>query len=243
MNFQAFHPQNPSPKEDKMQKNTSLLFGVTLIVLALLALGGNLLFSTTDIKVFHTWPLAVIGAGLLFCVPPFVFRKQRGLGGLFIPGVPVLTTGLLLFAASLTGNWGLWGAFWPLEVIGVAVGFVMAAIFLRVVWLMIPASIVGLIGLVLQFCALTGQWASWAVLWTVVPFSVGLPLLLIGIFQKIDGLKLAGLIITGFAGLAFAAMSAIIVTSSWLTKIVGPAIILALGLFMIFSALFKKKEA
>jgi hypothetical protein len=108
---------------------------------------------------------------------------------------------------------------------------------------MVPASIVGLTGLVLLFCSLTGLWASWAVLWTVVPLSVGLPLLLIGIFQKNDGVKLAGLILTGFAGLAFAAMSAFIVTSSWLTKIVGPVIILALGLFMVVSALMRKKVA
>ncbi|MBI4731760.1 MAG: hypothetical protein HY781_06475 [Chloroflexi bacterium] len=228
-----------------MHKNASLLFGVTLIALALLALAGNLLAGATGVDImragFHTWPLAVVGAGLLFCVPPFIFRQQKGLGGLFIPGLPVLTTGILLFVASVTGNWGLWGTLWPLEVIGVALGFVMAAIFLRVVWLMVPASIVGLTGMVLLFCSLTGLWAAWAVLWTVVPFSVGLPLLIIGIFQKNDGVKLAGLIVTGFAGLAFAAMSAIIVTTSWLTKIVGPVIILALGVFMVVSALVKKK--
>ena len=230
-----------------MQKNTSLLFGVTLIALAMLALAGNLLAGASGNDLlrtgFHTWPLAVIGIGLLFCVPPFIFRQQKGLGGLFIPGIPVLTTGGLLFAASLTGNWGLWGTLWPLEVIGVALGFVMAAIFLRVVWLMVPASIVGLTGLVLLFCSLTGLWISWAVLWTVVPFAVGLPLLLIGIFQKIEGVKLAGLILVGFAGLAFTAMSAVIVSSSWLTRILGPAAILILGVFMVGSALLKKKDA
>jgi hypothetical protein len=30
---------------------------------------------------------------------------------------------------------------------------------------------------VLQFCALTGLWNAWAVLWTVEPLSVGLSLL------------------------------------------------------------------
>jgi hypothetical protein len=229
-----------------MQKNASLLFGVTLIALALLALAGNLLVGRTGEELmrtgFHTWPLGVIGIGLLFCIPPFLFRQQKGLGGLFIPGLPVLVTGGLLFAASVTGNWGLWGTLWPLEVIGVALGFVLAAIFLSVVWLMIPASIVGLTGLVLLFCSLTGFWASWAVLWTVVPFSVGLPLLLIGIFHKNEGLKLAGLILAGFAGLAFTAMSAFIASSSWITKVLGPAVILILGVFMILSALLKKKE-
>lgn len=228
-----------------MQKNTSLLFGITLVILAFLALGGNLLarMGGGGVSAFHSWPLAVIGGGLLFCVPPFIFRQNRGLGGLFIPGVPVLTTGLLLFAASVTGNWSLWGIFWPLEVIGVAVGFVMAAIFLRVVWLTIPASIIGLTGLVLQFCAFTGLWAAWAVLWTVVPFSVGLPLLLIGIFRKMDGVKLAGIIVIAFAGLAFAVMAAIIGSSSPIITIGGPVLILLVGAIMIISALFGKKNA
>ncbi len=228
-----------------MQKNTSLLFGITLVILAFLALGGNLLarMGSGGASAFHSWPLAVIGGGLLFCIPPFIFRQNKGLGGLFIPGLPVLTTGLLLFAASMTGHWSLWGIFWPLEVIGVAVGFVMAAIFLRVVWLTIPASIVGLTGLALQFCAVTGLWAAWAVLWTVVPFSVGLPLLLIGIFHKMDGVKLAGMIVIAFAGLAFAAMAAILGSSSPVITIGGPVLILTVGVIMIVSALFGKKIA
>jgi hypothetical protein len=229
-----------------MQKKASLLFGVTLIILALLALAGNLLWDVSGIDLlksgFRTWPLAVIGAGLLFCIPPFLFRDHKGLGGLFIPGIPVLVTGGLLFAASTTGNWSLWGTWWALEVIALAVGFVLAVIFLRVVWLTVPASIIGFTGLVLLFCSITGLWISWAVLWTVIPFSVGLPLLVIGLFQKNEGVKLAGLIVTGFAGLAFTAMSAFVVTSSWLTKVAGPAVILLLGLFMVVSSLLTKKN-
>ena len=229
-----------------MHKKASLLFGLTLVALAVLALAANLLVDLTG---FHaarsglsTWPLFVVGAGLLFCIPPFLFRKQTGLGGLFIPGIPVLTTGILLFVASVTGNWGLWAAWWPMEVIGVALGFILAAIFLRVVWLMLPASIVGLTGLVLLFCALTGMWSAWAVLWTVVPFSVGLPMLLIGIFQKNDGVKLAGIILCGFAGLAFAAMSAFLASASLVVRLIGPVVILALGALLIVSALVKKPE-
>jgi hypothetical protein len=229
-----------------MQKKVALLFGVTLVALALLMLVGNLLTGITDNNVFHTgfhtWPLAVIGVGLLFCVPPIIFREQKGLGGLFIPGLPLLTTGCLLFVSSITSNWALWGKLWPLEIIGLSLGFVMATIFLRVIWLMLPASIVGLTGLVLLFCSLTGFWVSWAVLWTVIPLSVGLPLLLIGIFQQHDGVKLAGLIVSGFAGLAFTAMSAVIASSSWITKLGGPVIIFLLGVFMIGSTMFRKRD-
>jgi len=175
----------------------------------------------------------------LFCIPPFLFPRQRGLSGLFMPGIPTLTTGFLLFIASVSGYWTIWARLWPLEVLSVAVAFVLMAIYLKVPWLMIPASIVGFTGLVLQFCAATGWWSSWAVLWTVEPFAVGLPLLLIGILKRIEGVKLAGIILCGLAGLAFAAMSTFLVTSLWITRLIGPVLVLGLGAVLIFSAFVK----
>jgi hypothetical protein len=225
-----------------MQKKASLLIGVTLIALGVLALAGNLLIRANGIGFllgFRAWPIFVVGAGLLFCLPPFIFPKQRGLSGLFMPGIPTLTTGMLLFVASVTGNWSIWAYLWPLEVISVAIGFVLMAIFLKVPWLMIPASVVGLTGLVLQFCAITGWWSSWAVLWTVEPLAVGLPLLVIGLIKKIEGVKLAGIILCGLAGLAFAAMSTVLVTSLWITRLIGPALVLGLGALLVVSALMK----
>jgi hypothetical protein len=223
-----------------MQKKASLLIGVTLIVLGILALAGNLLIRAAGSGIllgFRAWPIFVVGAGLLFCIPPFLFPQQRGLSGLFVPGIPALTTGVLLFIASVTGYWSIWTYLWPLEVLSVAAAFVLMAVFLKVPWLMIPASIVGFTGLVLQFCAATGWWSSWAVLWTVEPFAVGLPLLLIGIARKIEGVKLAGIILCGLAGLAFAAMSSFLVTSLWITRLIGPALVLGMGIVLIVSAL------
>lgn len=225
-----------------MQKKASLLVGLTLVALGVLALVANLVIQVNGIGAlasFRAWPIIVVGAGLLFCLPPFLFPSQRGLSGLFIPGLPVLTTGTILFLASISGNWGIWATAWPLEVLSVAAGFVMMAIFMRIPWLMIPASIVGFTGLVLQFCALTGYWSSWAVLWTVEPFAVGLPLLLIGLFKRIEGLKLAGLILCGLAGIAFAGMSSLLVTSLWVTRLVGPAVVLGVGILLVILAMRK----
>ena len=94
-----------------MQKKASLLVGLTLIVLGVLALAANLLIRANGVGFllgFRAWPIIVMGAGLLFCLPPFLFREQRGLSGLFIPGLPILTTGMLLFLASVSGNWSIW---------------------------------------------------------------------------------------------------------------------------------------
>jgi hypothetical protein len=228
-----------------MQKKVSLLFGVALILIALVALAGNLLTRTLGVGIglgFRAWPIFVIASGLFFCVPPFIYNHSRGLSGLFIPGIPTLTTGMLLFFASITGHWSIWAVLWPLEVLSVALGFALMAVFLRNPWLSIPASIIGVTGLVLQFCAATGLWASWAVLWTVVPFSIGLPLLVIGTVSKNEGVKLAGIILTGFAAVAFAAMSTILASFGWVTGLVGPIVVLGLGAWLIYSALMRKKE-
>jgi hypothetical protein len=212
-----------------MQKKASLLIGLTLILLGVLALAGNLLIRAAGNGImlgFRAWPITVVGAGLLFCLPPFLFPGQRGLSGLFVPGIPTLTTGILLFIASVSGFWSIWAILWPLEVLSVAAAFVLMAVFLKVPWLMIPASI--------------GWWSSWAVLWTVEPFAVGLPLLLIGIARKIEGVKLAGIILCGLAGLAFAAMSTFLVTSLWITRLIGPVLVLGLGIVLVFSAIGRR---
>jgi hypothetical protein len=233
-------------KEVQMQKKTSLLFGITLILLGVLALAGNLLVRAVGGSIslgLRAWPIFVVGIGLLFCMAPFIFTRLPGLSGLFIPGLPILFTGIILFITSVTNNWHLWTYLWPLEVIGLALGFVMMSIFLKNPWLMIPASIVGFTGLALLFCALTGEWRAWAVLWTVEPLAVGLPLLLIGLIKKLDGVKTAGIILCGIAGLAFAGLSALLVTSVWITRIIGPAIVLILGLLLVGAAIWNRKPA
>jgi hypothetical protein len=91
-------------------------------------------------------------------LPPLAVRGKRGLGALFIPGMPTLATGLILLLASVFRRWDVWAWLWPLEVLALAAGFLVAAIYTRVIELVIPAIIIGLNRLLLQFCTVTGLW-------------------------------------------------------------------------------------
>jgi hypothetical protein len=216
-----------------MDKRSSFLVGTAMVVLGFLSLVfvgvTSLLGFNMGEFIWRLWPMVVVGAGLLFVVPPFVARGKRGLGVLFIPGFPILTTGAILFLASITSAWDIWAWLWPMEVLSLTMGFLFAAIYMRVIWLAIPAIIIGLNGLVFQFCAITGLWHWWSVLWTVEPLAVGLSLLAVNVKVHSPGLTTAGLILCGVAGVG-ALLMVTILGAWWPIMLLGPVLLIAAGL-------------
>jgi hypothetical protein len=213
-----------------------MIVGGTLVVLGILSLLLTGVTSLLGINLLgflaRFWPLLVVGVGLLFVVPPFLVRGRPGLGGLFIPGFPILTTGAILLLASVFNAWGVWGWLWPMEVTSVAMGFLFAAVYMRVIWLVIPGIIVGLNGLTFQFCAITGLWGWWSVLWTIEPLSVGLALLVAGGWTHTSGLIRAGLIVCSVAGAGLLLMFTIL-GGGWLLGVLGPGILILAGLVVL----------
>ena len=231
-----------------MNKAFSILVGVLLILM-----GGAALMFTLGLPMlgwgdwgwnsWRLWPMVVVFAGLMFMLSPLLARGQRGLGGLFIPGMPILTTGAILMLASLTHYWRVWEWLWPLEVLSLAAGFFFAALYMRNIWLVIPAIIVGLNGLVLQFCAITGLWQAWAVLWTVEPLSVGLSLLVVSVGKRIPALFVAGVILCSLAGLGFVGMTALTFSGRWMLSWIGPAILVLSGLALLVWGILPRSSA
>jgi hypothetical protein len=216
-----------------MDRRSSVLSGVALVLLGvvLLVFMGIAAVMGFDLVAFlwRLWPLTVTGVGLCFVIPPFLVRDRRGLGGLFIPGMPILTTGGILLLASVTNAWGVWEWLWPMLLISLAMGFLFAAIYMRLIWLIIPATILGMNGMVFQFCAITGLWHWWSVLWVIEPLSVGLPLLFIGFYRDIRGLRIAGSILCGIAGAMFMLMI-LILGAWWPLALFGPGLLILGGL-------------
>jgi hypothetical protein len=219
-------------EEIEMDKRTMVLLGSGLIGLGLLWLLLGLVAGVLGINLFgfalRFWPASISALGLAFVLPPFLVRGKKGLGGLFIPGMLLLVIGGLLLIASVLNAWGLWTWFWPMVLLGLASGFVAAGLYMDVNGLLIPATIVGLNGLVFQFCAVTGLWSWWSVLWTVEPLSVGLALLLFGARQGSRGTLRAGLILCSIAAGAFVLMMAIL-AGGWLFRLMAPGLLILAG--------------
>jgi len=222
-----------------MNKQFPILAGIGLIVLGVLALVFTMAIPMLGLTMWRwgpwrMWPLFVMSLGLLFVVPPLLVRGRPGLGLLFIPGMPILTTGAILLLASVLNWWSVWEWLWPQEVLALALGFAFAAAYTRRVWLAFPAIIIGLNGLVFQFCAVTGLWEAWAVLWTIEPLSVGLALLVVGVLKHSTGLVVSGLVVCGLAGLALIGMTMILALGAlwpgwWLANLITPGIIILAG--------------
>jgi len=231
-----------------MNKLFSLFAGMTLIVIGVLGLTINFAVSVMGwdallwplLGLLRFWPLIIIGVGLLFTLPPLLARGKRAMGVFFIPALPILATGAILLFTSTTGWWGAWAWLWPLEVLAVAAGFVFAAIYARTVWLMIPAIIIGLNGLVLQFCAITGWWEAWSVLWTIEPLAVGLSLLMVSAVKRSTGAFIAGMIVCGLSGMAATGMFSILFLIWWPIQLMGPIALISAGVLILLLGMVQR---
>lgn len=221
-----------------MTKKFSVLIGFGLIALGGLALAGNFVFPAIGIdfrwwEFWRLWPIVVLSLGLLISTIPFMNREKRGLGALFIPGIPILVTGGILLFCSMFNAWGAWSFLWPLEPLSLGVGFAFAALWMRSSGLAFPAIIVGLNGLVLAFCNTTGWWEAWSVLWTIEPLSIGLSLLVLGVRKSNKAIVAIGLGFCGFASVAAIGMIVLMLTGWWMFRFIWPLIFIFIGVAVI----------
>jgi hypothetical protein len=73
---------------------------------------------------------------------------------------------------------------WPFSVIGVGMLLALLALITWSPGLLVPACIVGGIGLILYYQNTTGRWESWAYAWALIPGFVGTGLVLSGLLQR-----------------------------------------------------------
>ena len=180
------------------RSSSSLIAGLILIGLGVLALFFTLSGVDLWTPSWRWWPTAVIAFGVLIALLP-IFIRKRWMGLLVVIAAPIIATGSMLLISMTSGQWSWWARWWPIEVLSMALGFVLAAIYARSVWLIVPAIFLGVNGGLFLFNMWYGQWYLWKVLWILQPLSLGLGLLLVGVVKH-SGVTL------GF-GLAFSVMS------------------------------------
>jgi hypothetical protein len=130
---------------------------------------------------------------------------------------------------------------WPLFVIGVGVVLLILGLVTGEPGMAVPACIVGGIGLLLYYQNMTGNWASWAYAWTLIPGFAGVGAILAGLLgdkpkQSVkDGVNLILISAVMF-----------VVFSSFLggQNLLGPywpVLLILLGLWFLIQPLFRRK--
>jgi hypothetical protein len=212
-----------------MQRSiSSLIAGTILIALGVLALFVSLSGINLWTMSWRWWPTAIIAFGALIALLP-IFIRKRWMGLLFIVAAPIIASGVLLLISMTSGQWFLWARWWPIEVLSVALGFLLAAIYARAAWLLVPAIFIGVNGGLFLFNMWYGQWTLWKVLWIVQPLSLGLALLLVGVIKH-SGVTLGfGLALSGLSIFFAALMAPIFRDTAQLTGSLGAVTLIAMG--------------
>jgi hypothetical protein len=120
-------------------------------------------------------------------------NKHRNTGSL-VGGAILIGLGLLALVSEIFGGLDFWGTFWPFIIIGIG-GLFFAGMILggrSAAPLAIPGSIISVIGLMLFVQNLTDHFESWAYGWTVIVFSVGLGIYIMGVWGEDAGQRRGG---------------------------------------------------
>ncbi len=222
-----------------MKRNTfTLVSGLTLILIGAVVMLGNYYLGT---KAWKLWPIIVVLIGMGLTAPGFFGFSKQGLGSFFIPGLPMLATGAILLYASIMDKWEVWSVAWPLLILALALGFALASIFMRVPGLAIPASILGINGIVFAFCAYTGLWKAWAILWPAEFLSVGIGLLIFSIAEPQPGARQASSILFSIAGASFFFMAffSSSLNNNPILRYVSPIMLVSTGILLISAFIIK----
>lgn len=156
---------------------------------------------------YFLWPLlfAAVGGGMLL---------NRQLADNRYGGSRYQRVSWAFIALGIAGAVVLWffraQLSWPSIIWGMGAMFSLAAIAGGLSPLLIPGTILGGLGTLLAYQKLTGDWASWAYTWALIPGFVGLGIFLAFIQRRVPrivGLSMAGwsLFVFFLFGIFFAA--------------------------------------
>lgn len=162
------------PKGDiHMKWDPMSLLGLAILVFGVLSLLANV--GLVDLHWYDLWPLMILGVGIAFELGFFLSREASA--GLLVPGGTLTVIGAV-FLVCIVFGWGIMAQLWPLFVLAPAIGMLQLYLFGgRQAVVLIPASIIGAVGLVFLAINLTSSEVL-SVLLPVIMIAVGGLLLL-----------------------------------------------------------------
>jgi hypothetical protein len=162
-----------------------------------------------------------------------------------VSGLLLILLGLLFLSYQLAPGWWSWfnvELSWPLIVVAVGVFLLVLGLLVGQPGLAVPACIIGGIGALLYWQNATGNWASWAYAWALIPGFVGVGIILaalLGEGRLRDGLSSGG-------NLLLISMVLFAIFGSFLGGLdlfgpYWPVLLIALGVLILFRALTNRR--
>jgi hypothetical protein len=235
---------------------TILAVGLILLVAALIGrvpglaipgvinsmLGLIFLWQTTQAGYntwLYVWPLvpAAVGLGMIIA------------GWIGMPGRQARFFAWVLFLEGLAftalGWWldGLGLLSWPLIIGGLGVMFLLTAFITRAGGMAIPGTILAGLGALFFWQNSSGDWASWAYTWALVPGMVGLGFIL----ASLSGIRSRGLAVVGayfiFWALLFFAIFAAFFGQNMEILRYWPLLLILLGLWLLGQSFIRRSRS
>lgn len=161
-------------------------------------------------------------------------------------GVLLIVLGLFFLVYQVMPerlNWFQIEMSWPVIVITVGMGLMLFGLLVGAPGMAVPASIVSGIGLILYWQNLTGNWDSWAYIWTLIPGFVGIGVILAGLFGE-------GKLRDAIAGGLWLILISLVMFSIFGSFLGGmdlfgpywPALLILLGIMLMVKGLFRRRE-
>jgi len=129
---------------------------------------------------------------------------------------------------------------WPINIVGIGVALAVIGIVTWTPGMFVPASIVSGVGGLLWWQNSTGNWASWAYAWALIPGFVGIGTILAGIFSaQRDTIK-------GGAWTLFSSLMLFTIFGSFLggwplVSKYWPVLLILFGVILLAQGLFRRR--
>lgn len=163
--------------------------------------------------------------------------------GRVVWAILLIAAGLYLFALQFFPDLRVFAINqdnWPLILVGIGAILLVAALLTRTPGLMVPACVVGGLGVLMFWQNATNNWSSWAYAWTLIPGFVGVGIVLMNVMQGSlrQGLVAGGALI-GFSVVGFLIFGAFFGGLGNL-GLYWPLILIVVGIFVLAQAFIRR---